>query len=340
MRRAVARRRLADDLPERAAEGPQAGEADIEADVGDAAVGLAQEEHRALDPPPLQVTVRRLPEDGAEAADEVRLGDMGHRGHGADVERLGVGAVHGVAGAQQAPVQILDVPAHGATLRHPMEPMRAVSAVEREPAQLVAQPLVVEHKVTDLPGEPGALPLALQAAGRLAVSGRCRSRRPDRVRRSAELVGRHVTHRGGLTGRVRRMPGCPTQVPGRGVGMAARRAGLCPRDITARPGSPEVDRVTRSFVLWPRLLEVVQHVLRAVSGPDREQVMVGVLERSAATHGDEPWIPDLGEDHRSAHLAPVSAKRIRDRSCVAARTVWIPLQSIDKGVDNGPIVGR
>ena len=63
--------------------------------------------------------MRRLPEDGAEAADEVRLGDMGHRGHGADVERLGVGAVHGVAGAQQAPVQILDFPAHGATLRHP-----------------------------------------------------------------------------------------------------------------------------------------------------------------------------------------------------------------------------
>ena len=116
---AVARRRLADDLPERAAEGPQAGEADVEADVGDAAVGLAQQEHRALHPPPLQVAVRRLPEDGAEAAAEVRLGDVGHRGHGADVERLGVGAVHGVAGAQQASVQILDFPAHGATLRHP-----------------------------------------------------------------------------------------------------------------------------------------------------------------------------------------------------------------------------
>ena len=39
---------------------------------------------------------------------------MGHRGHGADVERLGVGAVHGVAGAQQAPVQVLGFAAHGA----------------------------------------------------------------------------------------------------------------------------------------------------------------------------------------------------------------------------------
>src|SRR5881409_2241522 len=57
MTEAVVRRRLTDDLPERAAEGPQAGEADVEADVGDAAVGLAQQEHRALHPPPLQVTV-------------------------------------------------------------------------------------------------------------------------------------------------------------------------------------------------------------------------------------------------------------------------------------------
>ena len=63
--------------------------------------------------------MRRLPEDRAEAAAEMGLGDMGHRGHGADVERLGVGAVHGVAGAQQAPVQILGFPAHAATLlRH------------------------------------------------------------------------------------------------------------------------------------------------------------------------------------------------------------------------------
>src|SRR5205814_9126211 len=111
-------RRLADDLPERADEGPSAGEADVEADVGDAPVSLAQQEHRALHPPPLKVTVRRFPEDGSEAANEVRFGDTGHRRYCADIERLGVGAVHRVAGAQQAPVQVLDFPAHGQTLRH------------------------------------------------------------------------------------------------------------------------------------------------------------------------------------------------------------------------------
>ena len=112
------RGRLADDLAERPAEGPEAGEADIEADVGDAAVGLAQEEHRALDSSPLQVPVGRLPEDGAEAAAEMRFGDMRHGGHGTDIERLGVGAVHGIAGAKEAPVHVLDFPAHRTTLRH------------------------------------------------------------------------------------------------------------------------------------------------------------------------------------------------------------------------------
>ena len=44
---------------------------------------------------------------------------MGDGGHGADVERLGVGAVHGVAGAQQAPVEVLGLASHVETLRHP-----------------------------------------------------------------------------------------------------------------------------------------------------------------------------------------------------------------------------
>ena len=43
--------------------------------------------------------------------------DVGDRGDRAHVERLGVGAVHRVAGAQQAPVEVLGLPAHAATLR-------------------------------------------------------------------------------------------------------------------------------------------------------------------------------------------------------------------------------
>ena len=45
--------RLADDPAEERAEGTEALEADLEADVGDAAVGLPQEVHRPLHPAPL-----------------------------------------------------------------------------------------------------------------------------------------------------------------------------------------------------------------------------------------------------------------------------------------------
>jgi len=161
-------------------------------------------------------------------------------------------------------------------------------------------------------GELGALPLALQTASRLAlVFMRCRSRAPDRVGRGTKLVGRHMAHRRGLAGSVRGMPRCPTQVSGRGVCMAGRRAGLSPRELTPRPGTPELDRPTGTIVLRPCLLEVMQHVLRAVSGPHREKTMVVVLEGPAPAHGDEPRIPDLGEDHQVAYLALVFGKGSR-----------------------------
>src|SRR3954454_16233974 len=92
--RAVFGRRLADDRPERAAERPEAAEAYVETDVGDAAVGLDEQEHRPLDAAALQIAVRRLAEGGTEGADEVRLGDVRDPREGGNVERLRVAAVH------------------------------------------------------------------------------------------------------------------------------------------------------------------------------------------------------------------------------------------------------
>jgi hypothetical protein len=117
-----------------------------------------------------------------------------------------------------------------------------------------------------------------------------------------------VAHCRRLAGSIRRMPSCSTQVSGRGVCMAGRRAGLCPRDLASGPGTPAVDRPTWTVVLRPCRLEEVEHVLRAVGRPDREKAMIVVMESPAATHGDEPRIPDLGEDHQFANLALVSAK--------------------------------
>src|SRR5690349_16910070 len=78
--------RLADDVLERAAERPEAEEADVERDLRDAAVGLAQEEHRALDAAALQVAVRSLAERRLERADEVRLRHQRDAGGRRDVE--------------------------------------------------------------------------------------------------------------------------------------------------------------------------------------------------------------------------------------------------------------
>src|SRR5437660_11943620 len=59
---AILRRGLADDLPERPAERAEAHEAHVEADLGDAAIGLPQHEHRPLDAAPLEIAVRGLAE--------------------------------------------------------------------------------------------------------------------------------------------------------------------------------------------------------------------------------------------------------------------------------------
>src|SRR3954452_6998472 len=63
-------RRLADDLPEGPAEGGEAGEADVEADLADRVLRGAEQVHRALDAPPLQVAVRGLAEGVLEGADD------------------------------------------------------------------------------------------------------------------------------------------------------------------------------------------------------------------------------------------------------------------------------
>jgi len=113
-----------------------------------------------------------------------------------------------------------------------------------------------------------------------------------------------MTHRCCLAGSVRGMPGCPAQVPGCGVGMAGCCSGLCPRDVTPRPGTCQVDRPTRTVVSRTRLLEVMQHMRRAVGRPDGEKAVIVVLETAAATHRDEPGIADLGGIIRASPAQP------------------------------------
>src|SRR6476620_8010137 len=93
---AIHGRRLAHDLGEGPAERAQAREADVEADLGHAAVRLPQQEHRALNAATLQVAMWRLAEGGAEDTNEVRFGYIGDPRQRSDVERLRVVAIHRV----------------------------------------------------------------------------------------------------------------------------------------------------------------------------------------------------------------------------------------------------
>src|SRR5437773_1253355 len=108
----VVRGRLADDVAKRAAESSKAPEPDVKADVGHGAVGLPQQEHGALDPPALQVAVRRLTKGRPEGPDEMRLGNVRKLREVGYVERPRVGAVDGVAGPEHAAVGLLDGAAH------------------------------------------------------------------------------------------------------------------------------------------------------------------------------------------------------------------------------------
>ena|SRR5688500_4009937 len=85
-----------------------------------------------------------------------------------------------------------------------------------------------------------------------------------------------------------------------------------------RPGAPELDRATWPVVVRPCPLEVGQHVLRAGGRPDREKAVIVVVEAASATHGDEPRIPDLGEDHPPAGAGVTTASRRETATVVAA----------------------
>src|SRR5579875_4193022 len=131
----VGGRRLADDLPEGAAERPKAGEADIEADLRHRTMGLAQQLHRPLHPGSLQISVRSLPEGGAELAAEVRRRDVRHPRQGRHVESLREGAIHRVARSEHPPVAILDRGSHHAntTCRNDRWEEQRARAIRRPP---------------------------------------------------------------------------------------------------------------------------------------------------------------------------------------------------------------
>src|SRR5438876_10636052 len=126
---------------------------------------------------------------------------------------------------------------------------KAFSAVEHRPADVVAQPLVVEYELANRVRELVVLPPALESPCDLALSFRGSSTCGlDRIGGRTELVRRDVCDGRGLTGSVCGMPCCPAQVSGRGHCVAGRIASLGHRDLAAHPRADLLDRLTRSRV--------------------------------------------------------------------------------------------
>src|SRR5262249_44388393 len=187
------------------------------------------------------------------------------------------------------------------------------------PADVVPQPLVVEYEFANRLRELVTLPPALQPPCALALAlGRARTRGLDRIGGRAEFVRGDVRDGPGLASSVRGMPCRPTQVPGRGHGMAGRRARLGHRDLAAHPGAGLPDRLTRSQVLRLSRLEEVKDVLRARGRPKSEEPVIGIGKGPTAADRHKTRVCDLREDHggHSCCLHPPNTlgRRTRDQA--------------------------
>lgn len=166
-------------FPEGSTKCPEAAETHVEADVGHGAVTLAQQKHRPLDTPPLQVPMGRLTEDRAKAAAEMGGRNVGHRRHSAHVERPGVGPVHCVTGTQQSPVQFFGLAAHTPRLGE----LRRLDPLESCDCSTPLTPLAIQPDVSSGISIKGEVSRRLLATARLRRPAAAPGRRPRRHHR-------------------------------------------------------------------------------------------------------------------------------------------------------------
>jgi len=201
------------------------------------------------------------------------------------------------------------------------------SAIERRPADVVSQSLIIQDQIADRIRELFALPAALKSPDMLALAIRsgC-TRGPDCVGCRTEFVCRDMCYRCGLAGSIRGVPSGPAQLSCRSLCMASRRAGLGHRNFAARPCPSLLNCVTRPRVRRRRRLKEVQDVFRTRCGPQGEQLMVGVGERPPAADGDEAMVAVFREDHGYTFLL-ASARRPG-----FSRRLGVPVRWVDTAV--------
>ena len=96
----------------------------------------------------------------------------------------------------------------------------------------------------------------------------------------------------------RGMPCRPSKVSGRAHGMAARRASLHHRDLTAHPGAGLPDRLAWSRVIRLSRLEKGKHVLCTRRRPKSQEMVNRISEGPTATNRHQARVPDIRKDHR------------------------------------------
>jgi hypothetical protein len=186
----------------------------------------------------------------------------------------------------------------------------ARSAVEHRPADVVPQPLVLEHELANRLRKLVALPPALRSPRAFRLTFRCAGTRGlDRIGRGTELVRGDVRDDCGLAGGVRGMPSGAAQVSGSGLGISGRLARLHHLHFAAHPRASMLDRRTRSWIFGLGGLEQPEDVLRARCRPKSEELVMRIGQRPTATDRHEAGVSDLREDHRR-HVYHVIARSL------------------------------
>jgi len=182
---------------------------------------------------------------------------------------------------------------------------RGSSAVEHRPADLVAQPLIVKHKLANRLRKLLTLPPALTTPrGLRPALLRGGTGGLDRIGGSTQLVCGNVRNSSSLARSVGGMPSRPTQISRRTHRMTARRTRLHHLHLATHPGAGMLDRLTRSWVRWLSRLEEFENVLGARCRPQSEKVMIRVGEGPTAADRHEARVSHFREDHRVRCLLP------------------------------------
>ena len=143
---------------------------------------------------------------------------------------------------------------------------------QRRPSRCRCTRLIVDDEVVNRKRQLLALPAALTESGRVGFIRGCRrASRSNCVCGGPEVVSSDVRHDCGLSRGKRREPRCTGDLTRRSIRCARDHFRLTHSHLAADPGACRIDRLTGTVVIVTDSLEVVQDMLGADGGPQREK---------------------------------------------------------------------